>query len=183
MIPGCFSKDVCLLWQRENTRSMEHCQSAASAFVTANDVHVYIYHRGFPSCHCNWHLICLQLLHFLMFLVLCHIFPKVLFQNKWRKKSDVPAVWGTYGPITAEFGSGVWATPANFNGFLVLAALLHGTLVVGVSQTLWHWTEGDTYVWQGGHRVGHWLTFLVFICFKNKMLECLLSTSGAKVDC
>jgi len=27
-------------------------------------------------------------------------------------------------------------TPANFNGFRVLAALLHGTLVVGVSQTL-----------------------------------------------
>jgi len=29
----------------------------------------------------------------------------------------------------------VWGTPANFNGFLVLAALLHGTLLVGVSQT------------------------------------------------
>jgi len=27
-------------------------------------------------------------------------------------------------------------TPANFNGFRVLAALLHGTLLVGVSQTL-----------------------------------------------
>ena len=39
-------------------------------------------------------------------------------------------------PLTAEIGSGVWGTPANFNGFHVLAALLHGTLVVGVSQTL-----------------------------------------------
>jgi len=29
----------------------------------------------------------------------------------------------------------VWGIPANFNGFCVLAALLHGTLVVGVSQT------------------------------------------------
>jgi len=29
----------------------------------------------------------------------------------------------------------VWGTPANFNGFRVLAALLHGTLVVGASQT------------------------------------------------
>jgi len=27
-------------------------------------------------------------------------------------------------------------TPANFNGFRVLAALLHGSQVVGVSQTL-----------------------------------------------
>jgi len=30
----------------------------------------------------------------------------------------------------------VWGTPANFNGFHVLAALLHGTPVLGVSQTL-----------------------------------------------
>jgi len=36
---------------------------------------------------------------------------------------------------TPEIGSGVWGTPANFNGFRVLAALLHGTVVVGVSQT------------------------------------------------
>jgi len=41
-----------------------------------------------------------------------------------------------FGLLTAEIGSGVWGTPANFNGFRVLAALLHGTLVVGVSQTL-----------------------------------------------
>ena len=38
--------------------------------------------------------------------------------------------------ITAEICWRVWGTPANFNGFRVLAALLHGTLVVGVSQTL-----------------------------------------------
>jgi len=41
-----------------------------------------------------------------------------------------------FSPVTAEIRSGVWGTPANFNGFRVLAALLHGTLVVGVSQTL-----------------------------------------------
>ena len=39
--------------------------------------------------------------------------------------------------------------PANFNGFRGLAALLHGTLVVGVSQSLWHWTEGATYILAG----------------------------------
>jgi len=37
--------------------------------------------------------------------------------------------------LTAEICWRVWGTPANFNGFRVLAALLHGTLVVGVSQT------------------------------------------------
>jgi len=47
-----------------------------------------------------------------------------------------------FGPLTAESGFGVWGTPANFNGFRVLAALLHGTLVVGVSQTLRRWTDG-----------------------------------------
>jgi len=40
------------------------------------------------------------------------------------------------GPLAAEIGLPVWGTPAHFNGFPVLASLLHGTLVVGVSQTL-----------------------------------------------
>ena len=31
-----------------------------------------------------------------------------------------------FGPIAAEIVSGVWGTPATFNGFCVLAALLHG---------------------------------------------------------
>jgi len=40
-----------------------------------------------------------------------------------------------FGPLAVEIVSLVWGTPANFNRFRVLAALLHGTLVVGVSQT------------------------------------------------
>ena len=40
-----------------------------------------------------------------------------------------------FGPLAAENVSLVWGTPGNFNRFRVLAALLHGTLVVGVSQT------------------------------------------------
>ena len=47
----------------------------------------------------------------------------------------VATIWWTYGPLVAEIVSLVWGTPVNFNGFRVLAALLHGTLVVGVSQT------------------------------------------------
>jgi len=58
-----------------------------------------------------------------------------------------------FGPLPAEIGLGVWGTPANFNGFRVLAPLLHGNLVVGVSQTLRRWTEGTTYIRQGGHHV------------------------------
>jgi len=41
-----------------------------------------------------------------------------------------------FGPLAAEIVSLVWGTPANFNGFRVLAALLHGTPVGGISQTL-----------------------------------------------
>jgi len=39
-----------------------------------------------------------------------------------------------FGPLAAEICWPVWGTPANFNGFRVLAALLHGTLVVGAEQ-------------------------------------------------
>ena len=41
-----------------------------------------------------------------------------------------------FGLLAAEIVSLVWGTPGNFNWFRVLAALLHGNLVVGVSQTL-----------------------------------------------
>jgi len=43
-----------------------------------------------------------------------------------------------FGSLAAEIDPVVWGTPANFNGFRVLAALLHGTPVLGVSQTLRH---------------------------------------------
>ena len=57
-----------------------------------------------------------------------------------------------FGLLAAEIVSSVWGTPGNFNGFRALAALLH-------------WTEGTTYIRQGGHHVGHWPTFLVVLVF------------------
>jgi len=42
----------------------------------------------------------------------------------------------------------VWRSP-------ILAALLHGSQVLGVSQTLRRWAEGATYIRQGGHHIGH----------------------------
>ena len=35
-----------------------------------------------------------------------------------------------FGLLAAEIGPVVWGTPANFNWFLVLAALPHGTPVL-----------------------------------------------------
>jgi len=41
-----------------------------------------------------------------------------------------------FGPLTAEIGWRVSSTPANFNGFRVLASLLHGRRSTEVNQTL-----------------------------------------------
>jgi len=50
--------------------------------------------------------------------------------------STCPHNMANFDPLTAEICWQVWGTPAHFNGFRVLAALLHGTIVVGISQTL-----------------------------------------------
>jgi len=50
--------------------------------------------------------------------------------------STCPHNMVNFGQLAAEIVSLVWGTPANFNGFRVLAALLHGTVVLGVSETL-----------------------------------------------
>jgi len=41
-----------------------------------------------------------------------------------------------FGLLAAEIDPVVWGTPANFNRFWVLAALLHGSPALGVSQIL-----------------------------------------------
>jgi len=50
--------------------------------------------------------------------------------------STCPYDMVAFDVLTAEICWRVWGTPANFNGFRVLAALLHSTVVMGVSQTL-----------------------------------------------
>ena len=66
--------------------------------------------------------------------------------EEWPAKLFMAALWNRAGhyifalvnfrPLAAEMGPVLWGTPANFNGFRVLAALLHGTPVLSVSQTL-----------------------------------------------
>jgi len=63
--------------------------------------------------------------------------------DNWKKNllssnisSTCPHNMVNFGPLAAAIVSLVWGTPANFNGFRALAALLHGTQVMGVSQTL-----------------------------------------------
>jgi len=61
--------------------------------------------------------------------------------DNWKKNllnsnisSTCPHNMANVGPLTVSLS--VWGNPAHFNGFRVLAALLHSTLVVSVSQTL-----------------------------------------------
>ena len=49
--------------------------------------------------------------------------------------STCPHNMVNFGPLAAEIIWRVWGTPANFNGFCVLVALLHCSQVVGVSRT------------------------------------------------
>jgi len=72
-----------------------------------------------------------------------------------------------FGPLAAEIISLVWGTPTNFNGFRVLAALLHGTPAVGVSQTLRRWTEGATHIRQG-YRPSRWALAHILQCESKK---------------
>jgi len=71
-----------------------------------------------------------------------YIFATKAQVESWKKNllssnmsSTCPHNMVNFGRLTAEIGSGVWGTPADFNGFRVLAALLHGSQVVSVSQT------------------------------------------------
>jgi len=59
-----------------------------------------------------------------------------------------------FGPIATEIDPVVWGSPLQIS-----TGFASWRLVVGVSQTLRHWTEGATYVRQGDHHVGHWPTY------------------------
>jgi len=73
--------------------------------------------------------------------------------------------YGEFWPTSGCDPCGSLGHPCKFQRVRVLAALLQVTLVVGVSQTLRRWTEGTTYIRQGGHHVEHWPTFLVLSFF------------------
>jgi len=63
-----------------------------------------------------------------------------IFATKAQKSSNTSSTcldnMVNFSPLAAEIDPVVWGTPENFNGFRVLAALLHGAPAVGVSQSL-----------------------------------------------
>ena len=99
---------------------------------------------------------------------------KLVRQQYLPHMSTCPHIMVNFGPRVAEISSVVWGTQSNFNGFRVLASLLHGIRAVGANQTLRRWTEGASYIRQSGHHVGHWPTFLVCVKIAVKtQLTCL----------
>jgi len=61
-----------------------------------------------------------------------YIFATKARIDNWKKLAKqqyllhMSLQYGELGPLVAEILSLVWGTPANFKGFRVLAALLHG---------------------------------------------------------
>ena len=86
--------------------------------------------------------------------------------DNWKKMfqwlSHMSSQYGKLRPnrlrSVGEFGAHQHIS-TGFASWLQAAALLHGTLVVGIRQTSRRWTEGATYTQQGGHHVGYWPTF------------------------
>ena len=90
-------------------------------------------------------------------------------RKKLVKQQYLPYMASKYGelsPLAAEILSLVWGTPGNFNGFRVLAALLHGTLVVGVSQTAA--LNKGRYLYSAGRpsrwALAHISSFVIIVC-------------------
>ena len=79
--------------------------------------------------------------------------------------STCPHNVANFGPLMAEISWPVWGNPCKYQLVSHLGSDTARHLVVGVSQTLRHWTEGATYIQQGDHHVGYWPTFLVIKLF------------------
>jgi len=67
-----------------------------------------------------------------------YIFATKARIDNWKKLVKHQHAPHNFGPLVAEICWRVWGIPAKFDRFRILAALLHSTLVVGVSQTLRH---------------------------------------------
>ena len=84
--------------------------------------------------------------------------------------------YGELRPTSGWDRFGSLGHPSYFQRLMCLGSVTarHVHVVVGVSQILWRWTEGATYVRQGDHHVGHWPTFLVSAILWGKLCKCLL---------
>jgi len=80
--------------------------------------------------------------------------------------------------LAAEISLVVWGTPANFNGFHVLAALLHGIPVVGVKNSAELNSKRHLYL---AGQPSHWaLAYILgYLCFTTPSSLYSVSTKNA----
>ena len=73
--------------------------------------------------------------------------------------------------------------PCKFQRVSCLGSITARHSSSGRQQTLRHWTEGATYIRQGGHHVGHWPTFLVvwMLCILDRFLDCWLFCTAEQI--
>ena len=84
--------------------------------------------------------------------------------------------YGELRPTSGWYRSYSLRHPCKFQRVSRLGSVTARHLVVGVSQTLRHWTEGATYVRQGDHHVGHWPTFYFVYSLETLIRPTLSST-------
>jgi len=83
-------------------------------------------------------------------------------RKKTFKQQYLLHVSSQYGELRPTNGWHLLASlghPSQFQRVSRLGSVTALHSIAGVNQTLRRWTEGATYVWQGGHHVGHWPTF------------------------
>ena len=84
----------------------------------------------------------------------------------------------SFGPLAAEIVSIVWGTPANFNGFRVLAALLH-TQPAALNRGRHLYSAGRPSRWALAHissyRINnaYWKLMLSVVCFRYHIMYCI----------
>jgi len=90
-----------------------------------------------------------------------------------------------FGLLTADIVSGFWGIPPNFNGFRVLAALLHGTLVIFMVAL---YNRADHYIFALwflmaalGNRCGHYIFALWFVLLPSLFCSSP-NLSGRRLD-
>ena len=89
-------------------------------------------------------------------------------RKKFVKQQYLPHMSLQYGELRPTSGSDDFVSledPSNFNGFRVLAALLHSTPAVGVSQTLQCWTRGR-HLYSAG-RPSRWASAHILVIIYN----------------
>ena len=86
-------------------------------------------HKNSPSAH--YHT---TLSDYIFTTKACIGNPKKLFKQQYLLHMPYNIV--NFSPLTSEISWRIWCTPANFNGFLVLASLVHRRRSTEVNHTL-----------------------------------------------